>query len=119
SSKVSASAALPLSRSKGSSVAKASCGWWAISWTDASRRRSLGSSGSRARALENLDCPIRLLEPHQARGIGMQRIELGIDQRPGLFKVTGCGCTVPPLVLQHRQHGMTGRITGVVAQNPL
>ena len=71
------------------------------------------------RALENACRPVRLFELHQARGVGVQAFELGVKECTGLFKMTDRGSTVPLLVLQHRQHGMTGGIAGPLAQHAL
>ena len=67
-------------------------------------------------ALEDFYRPIELFELYQAGGVGMQRIELRVNQLTRLFKMTGRSSTVSVPVLQYSQHGMACGIAGTQLQ---
>ena len=56
------------------------------------------------------------LEPGQAGGVGVQGIELGIEQPARLVEVGDRRRAVPLPVFQHRQHGVGGGIAGTQLQ---
>ena len=56
------------------------------------------------------------LEPGEAGGVGMEGIELGIEQPARLVEMGDRRRAVPLPVFQHRQHGVSGWIAGTQLQ---
>ena len=56
------------------------------------------------------------LELCEAGGVGMEGIELGIEQLARLVEMRDRRRAVPVPVFQHRQHGVTGWIAGTQLQ---
>ena len=52
------------------------------------------------------------LEPDETGGVGMEGIELGVEQLASLVEMRDGRRAVPLPVFQHRQHGVTRRIAG-------
>ena len=73
----------------------------------------------RDRALKDADRGIRLLQPHEAGGLSVQRVELRIDQRTRLLEVSDRRLAVAVPVLQHGEHRVRSRIVGTQSQDPI
>ena len=73
----------------------------------------------RDRPLKDDDRGLRLPEPYQAGGFGVQRVELRRDERIRLVKMLDRGSAIAFSVLQHREHRVRRRIVRTQTQDSI